>query len=953
MRAIDLLRNDYFPDAWSFIPVAGKETYIEEWSTKPLSKQQCIEAYKTRTDYNGIGVLTGRHSKGLIALDIDGLDADQRFRAIAGDEYEALGEETSMSWTSGKPGRRQIIYQVPWDMVEDLEHVNTLILRSDGDWHLGHSDTDRFPKKGVVKEGEEYQEVVLRFNKCQSVLPGSPHPDGGRYQWLNYNHKDVAPIPGWVLDAIRPFRKPKPFRTEEMSKVMEEEFGQTLLPPRQIRGWFYKDEIQSKLQPRLLELVFKHPVFDRYGWKRRGGAHPQLMCGCPWHGGNSGTTFQINEATGEWDCKSCGIYGNPLTFLHKIRTDDMNAGHPEGTALESYVAELTTALGYSYPEDARAQVIKEAPRTLMSEREFHEALIKIHDEELNPAIRVGRMAGLAAETGRRLTGVQCLAAMDEYRYYEDARRTNEKKEWWQNVERMQFLVPNLLMKPTQVMLHAAGGLGKTSACMGLAKAVGRGEAMRIRGIQLPVQQGPVLWIQNDQNPAKLLRDCEDNGINPALDKWFIVKRGFQINHTHEFAEWIRAYRPALVIVDSIGSCSTKMQVEEKDKAFASPFYYYAEKNGNPEEGGFPATTIVWIHHDNAQGDARGTRYLIAAVDEQWHLRTLSEDERGSLRERGRTPSSCRMIQIKKSRLGRQGDLLVVERDHDFAYSVWDYTPTERREDEGHGDPEPHTMALRIVKDRVMEARFEEDSAKPDRMTAKEVWERLVEEMNGQARRAPSSKTVKRWLDRWVDDGVLVVGKKRVVEGADKPVQTYTLPPSRARALSMNECPLVLAHRKPLQEQEKAMDTDVSPEYDVHCSEQGQPVQESNGQRPDQDILSIGQNPVPESDLKEQWAKDTFTLGIRGTDGQPETLSGAPRQAPEVQEGPGEGDPLGAEIRGGQDPDCSVLGDEQPQALDDGRSPDHPDVASGGPGVQPPAGWLSRHSAPSVDELDDL
>jgi hypothetical protein len=929
-RAIDLLRNDCYPDWWSFVPVAGKATYVEEWSTKPLSRQQCIETYKARSDYNGIGVLTGRHSRGLIALDIDGPEADERFRAIAGDEYEALGEESSMSWTSGKPGRRQIVYLVPRGMLDDLDHVHTLILRSDGEWHLGHSDVDRSPKQGTVKEGEEYQEVVLRFNKCQSVLPGSPHPDGGRYQWLNYNGKGVERIPGWIYDALRPFRKAQPFRTEEMSKVMEEEFGQTLLPPRQIRGWFYKDEIQAKLQPRLLELVFKHPVFDKYGWKRRGGAHPQLMCGCPWHGGQSGTTFQVNEATGQWDCKSCGIDGNPLTFLHKIRTDDMHAPHPEGTALESYVAELTTALGYSYPEDARAQVVKEAPRTLMSEREFHEALIKIHDEELNPAIRVGRMAGLAAETGRRLTGVQCLAAMDEYRYYEDSRRTNEKKDWWQNVERMQFLIPNLLMKPTQVMLHAAGGLGKTSACMGLAKAVGRGETMRIRGIELPVKQGPVLWIQNDQNPAKLLRDCEDNGINPALDRWFIVKRGFQINHTHEFAEWIRAYRPALVIVDSIGSCSTKMQVEEKDKAFASPFYYYAEKNGNPEDGGFPATSIVWIHHDNANGEARGTRYLVAAVDEQWHLRTLSEDEREALRERRRSPANCRMIQIKKSRLGRQGDLLVVERDENFAYSVWDYTPTERREDQGQGDPEPHTMALRIVKDRVRQARGEGGDGE-DRVTAKEVWERLVEEITGQGRKPPSSKTVKRWLDRWVDDGVLVAGKKRVVEGADKPVQTYTLPPSHARALSMSERPLVIAHRKPLQEQEKAMDTEVSPEYDVHCSEQGQPVQESNGHRPDQNILSIGQNPVPESDLKEQWAKDTHTHGIKEGDEQPETLSGAPRTASEVEKGAGEGDPLGAEVPRGQDADSPVLGDGAAAPVD-GGSPADSDVGGAGSAV---------------------
>lgn len=918
LRAIDLLRNNYFPEAWRYVPVAGKATYIEEWEAKPLSKEQCIEAYKLRTDYQGIGVVTGKFSGGLIALDIDGPTADERYRAISGKEYEPFGEERTMAWTSGKPGRRQLLYRVPDTMVADLESFTKIALSLDGEWGetAGHKKT----------APADYEELVLRFNKMQSVLPGSVHPEGGRYRWLNYNDKQIAKAPGWVLDAIRPFRKPAPFATEEMSKVMEEEFGQTLLPPRQIRGWFYKEEIQAKLRPRLLELVFKHPVFDQYGWKRRGGSHPQMMCGCPWHGGASGTTFQFDEVSGQWDCKSCEVSGNPLSFIHKIRTNDMHAPSPEGTALESYVAELTTALGYSYPEDAKAQVIKEVPRVVMNAREFHEALIKIHDEELNPALRTARMAELAAETGRRLTGAQCLAAMDEYRYYEDSRRQNEKKEWWQDVERMQFLIPNLLMRPTQVMLHAAGGLGKTSACMGLATAVGRGTPIRIRGIDLPVKQGPVLWIQNDQNPAKLLQDCEDNGIDPARDKWFIVKRGFQINHTHEFGEWIRQYKPALVVVDSIGSCSTKMQVEEKDKGFASPFYYYAEKNGNPDDG-FPATSIIWIHHDNANGEARGTRYLVAAVDEQWHLRTLSEDERDSLRERRRSPGNCRMIQIKKSRLGRQGDLLVVERDQDFAYSVWDYTPTERREDQGQGDPEPNTMALRVVKDRVKQARAEGGDGN-DRVTAKEVWERLVEELSGQGRQAPSSKTVKRWLDRWVTNGVLVEGKKRILPGSDKPVTSYTLPTTSSRALPSFSCPLVSAPRNPLQEQEKAMDKGGSPEHDVHCSEDVQPDQKSNGHRPEQEQVVHCKFPVPESDLEDQGPTDTKKSTNKETaHGQRQAVPGAQAES-ELVEGAVEDRPVGGAVPSGAVSGVPVRGDGADSTLD-GGSPVDPDV--GGPG----------------------
>jgi hypothetical protein len=538
------------------------------------------------------------------------------------------------------------------------------------------------------------------------------------------------------------------------------------------------------------------------------------------------------------------------------------------------------------------------------------------------------MAELAAETGRRLTGSQCLAAMEEYRYYEDSRRQNEKKHWWQDVERMQFLVPNLLMKPTQVMLHAAGGLGKTSACMGLATAVGRGTPMRIRGIELPVKQGPVLWIQNDQNPAKLLQDCEDNGIDPASDSWFIVKRGFQINHTHEFAEWIRQYKPALVVVDSIGSCSTKMQCEEKDKGFASPFYYYAEKNGDPSSDGFPATSIIWIHHDNANGEARGTRYLVAAVDEQWHLRTLSEDERESLRERRRSPGNCRMIQIKKSRLGRQGDLLVVERDHDFAYSVWDYTPTERREDQGQGDPEPNTMALRIVKDRVLKARGEDGDGN-DRVTAKEVWERLVGEMGGQGRQAPSGKTVKRWLDRWVTNGVLVEGRKIKVAGSDKPVPSYTLPPTPSRALPSFECLLSVRPSDPLQEQEKAKDNESTPEDVVLSSGSASPSPERNGHQPEceQDVLC--KSPVPEGDLGGQRTTDNKTRGKKESHDQP----GPDPAAAELGEGVQTPGDVGAEVPGGQDSGRPALGDDPDLAVLDGQPSDRPAVVEPRPPVQ--------------------
>ena len=137
-----------------------------------------------------------------------------------------------MAWTSGKPGRRQIFYQVPPHLIPELEHVKTLILRTeDGKWHLGHGDKNRGAGGEVAATGNgDYQEVVLRFNACQSVVPGSPHPDTNLpYSFLNYNSGKVAPIPAWILDVLREHRKPVQWLSEAQQREIMKSWEVKLL----------------------------------------------------------------------------------------------------------------------------------------------------------------------------------------------------------------------------------------------------------------------------------------------------------------------------------------------------------------------------------------------------------------------------------------------------------------------------------------------------------------------------------------------------------------------------------------------------------------------------------------------------------------------------------------------------------------------------------------------------
>ena len=181
---------------------------------------------------------------------------------------------------------------------------------------------------------------------------------------------------------------------------------------------------------------------------------------------------------------------------------------------------------------------------------------------------------------------------------------------------------------------------------------------------------------------------------------------------------------------------------------------------------------------------RGNRYLINAVDEQWHLRKLKDEERDALRERGTNPASVRMIQIKKSRAGREGDLLKVSRDENFAYSVDDYTPTVRMEDDGQGDADPFTQVLDIVK-QGCKAQEAAERARVG-LTREEVWRELLGLMQGargDRARVPSQKTVGRWLDRWVEDGLMV--SERVPNTKGRAFLIYRT----SRALSLKSCPL--------------------------------------------------------------------------------------------------------------------------------------------------------------------
>jgi len=166
------------PDNWALTPVDGnKRPYRKNWQKEnPLDRGEIFKELSSGRA-KGYGIRTGEISGGILAIDADGFAAEELLQKHCGDLPQTV------SFTSGKPGRRQLLYQVPQ---EYWEITKTIKLRT-----------------GIKGEDGKEQLLEFRWNGCQSVLPPSVHPETGRYHWIDSPQDTaVAECPMWLLELM-------------------------------------------------------------------------------------------------------------------------------------------------------------------------------------------------------------------------------------------------------------------------------------------------------------------------------------------------------------------------------------------------------------------------------------------------------------------------------------------------------------------------------------------------------------------------------------------------------------------------------------------------------------------------------------------------------------------------------------------------------------------------------
>jgi Bifunctional DNA primase/polymerase, N-terminal len=189
------------PEEYSLTPIRlkdGKPTKAPSGAAwQKTESDRATIATKIRTgSASGIGIKLGEPSGGIVALDIDGLVAQEALKAVlCGDS-----PPETVTFTSGKPGCCQYLFKVPTDKQDGL--------RSKKETHVNE----------VAAKGED---LDFRWTGEQSLLPPSAHPETAGYYWVDGcspNDTEIAELPEkllthWLL-LLNPIKVSKPSRNQ-------------------------------------------------------------------------------------------------------------------------------------------------------------------------------------------------------------------------------------------------------------------------------------------------------------------------------------------------------------------------------------------------------------------------------------------------------------------------------------------------------------------------------------------------------------------------------------------------------------------------------------------------------------------------------------------------------------------------------------------------------------------
>jgi hypothetical protein len=327
------------PRHWSLTPLQEKSALRVAWQTEDFIPHSTIanlilngevavskKGNRYRGFQSGFGLRLGEASGGLLAIDVDGSSAQPILEAMSRGHIP-----NTVSWTSGKPGRYQLAFQIPDHLRDTLRE---------------------FTRSVVTKWGEittlEGELLEFRYNYSQSALPPSRHPEMGAYKWINSpTDTEVAIAPDWLCEIFLQLANKERQAAEAKlrAKLQREKTLKESAQKREALGIVGSVDLvdcfaQSvgRLTP---EEIFNWP---NHNFKDRG--REWFGC-CPQHQSQSGLSFTVNPDTLEWHCFGCNIGGGVGEYRHFVNG---GRGTPRGKDFFEVTKGLASQAGIELPK---------------------------------------------------------------------------------------------------------------------------------------------------------------------------------------------------------------------------------------------------------------------------------------------------------------------------------------------------------------------------------------------------------------------------------------------------------------------------------------------------------------------------------------------------------------------------------------------------------------------------
>lgn len=521
---------------WQLIPVGPNKRPVDpatganllDWGHTTYDVDGITELIHGSPHVKAVGLVLGPPS-GVIAVDFDGRGSVAMFAEVFGRPWSDL--PATVSWSSGRPNRRQLAFRVPLDLWDDL--------RGRRYWEAADGR--------IVLE--------LRGAGHQSVIAGE-HPDTAGYHWLNSPADiTVADAPEWLLEPL--YRAPdEPISADyRPPTAADSERAQALLkhikPREAYDPWLRVGMALRSVDDGLLSAWVE--------WSRACSNFDEAECLAKWQsfkgsGVTLGTLYHLARQDG-WSAKR-----DPIP--NRITLDDAPAANGNGNGNGHKAA--------SDPQQQPAAEPDEVPRDV----QIQALLDQLLDLHLDPTDPWAKQQATRAELWN--LGVRGDAIDDRLMYalaerwglplktgHTGARRGRSLTDPLDSPA--EDLLPGFLLWRRDHVLFGPGGSGKTLAGAAMAVSIIKGRPFLDQEIP-PERTGRVLWIGTDGGEgarAMVAEYLEDLGVADDVDvingitiwtaegadklpAWCCSPRGLL-----ELREELEAGGYALVVIDSL------------------------------------------------------------------------------------------------------------------------------------------------------------------------------------------------------------------------------------------------------------------------------------------------------------------------------------------------------------------------------------------------------------------